>query len=49
MYENIKNSEKVKDLLSDKVEQERQRKRVSSREYMNTDDDHDEEDDDLHN
>ena len=46
---NIKNSEKVKDLLSDKVEQERQRKRVSSREYMNTDDDHDEEDDDLHN
>ena len=46
---NIKNSEKVKDLLSDKVEHERQRKRVSSREYMNTDDDHDEEDDDLHN
>ena len=46
---NIKNSEKVKDLLSDKVEQERQKKRVSSREYMHTDDDHDEDDNDLHN
>lgn len=46
---NIKDSEKVKDLLSDKVEQERQRKRVSSREYMHADDDHDDDDDDLHN
>ncbi len=46
---NIKNSEAVKELLSDKVEQERQRKRVSSREYMVADDDHDDDDDDLHN
>lgn len=45
---NIKNSEKVKDILSDKVEQERQRKRVSGREYMHADDDYDE-DNDLHN
>lgn len=44
---NIKNSEAVKELLSDKVEQERQKKRVSSREYMVTDDDYD--DDDVHN
>lgn len=43
---NIKNSEAVKELLSDKVEQERQRKRVSSREYMVADDDYD--DDDVH-
>ena len=47
---NIKKSEAVKELLSDKVEQERQRKRVSSREYMHSDDDHDDDiDDDLHN
>jgi len=45
---NIKKSEFVKELLSDKVEQERQKKRVSSREYMIADDDHDD-DDDLHN
>ncbi len=44
---NIKSSEAVKELLSDKVEQERQKKRVSSREYMVTDDDYD--DDDIHN
>ena len=44
---NIKDSERVKELLSDKVEQERQRKRVSSREYMVADDDDD--DDDIHN
>ena len=43
---NIKNSEAVKELLSDKVEKERQRKRVSSREYMVADDDYD--DDDVH-
>ncbi|MBR2705118.1 MAG: PH domain-containing protein [Clostridia bacterium] len=43
---NIKNSEAVKELLSDKVEQERQRKRVSSKEYMVADDDYD--DDDVH-
>ena len=45
---NIKKSEAVKEILSDKVEQERQRKRVSSREYMHTDDD-DMDDDDIHN
>ena len=44
---NIKSSEAVKELLSDKVEQERQKKRVSSREYMVADDDYD--DDDIHN
>lgn len=46
---NIRKSEDVKELLSDKVEQERQRKRVSSREYMHAEDDHDDDDDDLHN
>lgn len=50
---NIKNSEKVKDLLSDKIEQERQKKRVSGREYMHADDidndDDDNDDDDIHN
>ena len=45
---NIKNSEKVKDLLSDKIEQERQKKRVSGREYMHADD-IDNDDDDIHN
>ena len=45
---NIKKSEAVKEILSDKVEQERQRKRVSGREYMHTDDD-DMDDDDIHN
>jgi len=44
---NIKKSEAVKELLSDNVEQERQRKRVSGREYMHSDDD--DMDDDLHN
>ena len=44
---NIKDSERVKELLSDKVEQER----VSNREYMVADDDHDDDydDDDVHN
>ena len=42
---NIKNSERVKELLSDQVEHERQKKRVASREYMLTDDDSDEDDD----
>lgn len=47
---NIKKSEAVKELLSDKVEQERQRKRVSSREYMQADEDYDDDiGDDLHN
>lgn len=31
---NIKNSEQIKELLSDQVESERQKKRVASREYM---------------
>ncbi|MBO5349279.1 MAG: PH domain-containing protein [Clostridia bacterium] len=35
---NIKNSEKVKELLSDAVENERTKKRVSSREFMVNDD-----------
>lgn len=42
---NIKKSEYVKELLSDQIEHERQRKRVASREYMSTDDDSDEDDD----
>jgi len=42
---NIKNSEQVKELLSDQIEHERQKKRVASREYMVTDDDSDEDDD----
>ena len=36
---------RVKELLSDQVEHERQKKRVASREYMVTDDDSDEDDD----
>ncbi len=40
----IKKSENVKNMLSDMVEAERQRKRVSGREFMNTGDD---EDDDM--
>ncbi len=35
----IKNSEEVKNLLSDIVESERVRKRVSGREFMNTEED----------
>lgn len=42
---NIKKSEYVKEILSDQIEHERQRKRVASREYMVTDDDSDEDDD----
>ena len=40
---NIKDSERVKELLSDQVVHERQRKRVTSREYIVGDDD-----DDIH-
>lgn len=36
---NIKNSEKIKNLLSDQVETERNKKRVTSREYMISEDD----------
>ena len=36
---NIKNSEKVKEMLSDLIETQRTKKRVSSREFMTTDGD----------
>ncbi len=39
---NIKNSEKVKEMLSDMIESERTKKRVSSREFMTSEDDFDE-------
>ena len=42
---NIKDSERIKELLSDQVEHERQRKRVANREYMVSDDDSYEDDD----
>lgn len=47
--QNVKNAKKVKELLSEAVEQERVKKRVSSREYMSMDDDCDcgHEDDDI--
>lgn len=35
----IKNSEKIKDLLSDQVEEQRSKKRVTSREFMISDED----------
>lgn len=41
---NIKNSLMVKEALSDAVEEERVKKRVSSREFMQTDDDFDDDD-----
>lgn len=37
--ERIKESEKIKNMLSDMVEQERTRKRVSGREFMSSEDD----------
>lgn len=47
--QNVKNARKVKELISEAVEQERVKKRVSSREYMAVDDDCDcgHEDDDI--
>ena len=43
---NIRKSEQVKELISDQVESERQKKRVSSREYMHADyDNYDDADD----
>ena len=39
---NIKNSRDVKNMLSDMVEKQREEKRVSSREFMDDDFDHDE-------
>lgn len=45
---NIKNAEAVKEMLSNKVEEERIKKRVSSREFMSSDgDDFIEEDDEI--
>lgn len=45
--QNVKNARNVKEMLSEAVEAERVKKRVSSREYMTADDDcgHDHEDD----
>lgn len=37
--QNVKNARQVKELISEAVEQERVKKRVSSREYMSMDDD----------
>jgi uncharacterized membrane protein YdbT with pleckstrin-like domain len=45
---NIKNPKVVKELLSEAVESERVKKRVSSREYMSYQDDHDDFDGDDH-
>jgi hypothetical protein len=50
VIENIKDPKRVKNLISEAVEAERVKKRVSSREYMAMDDDdcehdHDEDDD----
>lgn len=44
----IKDSENIKNMLSDMVEKERVKKRVSSRENMYDHDDHDDIDDDSH-
>lgn len=41
---NVKNPEKVKDMLSDMVEEERVKKRVFNREYMSSDIDDDNDD-----
>lgn len=41
---NIKDSEKIKDMLSDMVEEERMKKRVSGREYMSDYSDSEEDD-----
>ncbi len=42
VIKNVKNSRKVKDLLSESVEKERVKKRVSSREVMATEDEEEE-------
>lgn len=44
----VKNPMQVKDLLSNKVEEERQRKRIGAREYMVSDGDDDDYDYDAH-
>jgi len=50
VIQNVKNARNVKELISEAVEEERVKKRVSSREYMAMDDDcdcdHDDDDDD---
>ena len=43
----IKRSREIKEMLSDMIEAERNEKRVTSREYMSGDDDHDESDNDF--
>lgn len=45
---NIKNSEKIKEMLSDLIETQRTKKRVSSREFMTSDDGDVEEEIDEH-
>lgn len=47
VIQNVRNSKEVKELLSKAVEDERVRKRVSSREFMSADDDDDSDDDEL--
>jgi len=45
----IKDSERIKNLISDLVEQQREQKRVTAREFMDDDTDHDDGfDDDVH-
>lgn len=44
----IKRSEQIRDMLSDMVESERNRKRVASREYMSMDQVEDDDDDDMY-
>ena len=43
---NIKNSSEVKEQLSELVEEERQRKRITGREFMSDHDGYDDDDDD---
>ena len=44
---NIKDSKNIKEMISELVEEERSRKRVSSREYISHDMDDDDDDDDV--
>jgi len=46
--EKVKNADTVRNQLSDLVEKERTKKRVSGREYMSTDIDDDDDDDHMH-
>lgn len=47
VIENVRNARETKELISEAVEQERVKKRVSSREYMDAGDDLDSEDEDI--